>query len=366
MKNIFFLILLLSLGACSTQKPISRADFIEARTNNGSPEGIIYNLPSTVIKVEITATKTTEKRGPYYRYSQRFLNLSDIITEDKTYWEITGAKILTAGIPNSNRTFYVAAEGTPAGAAVSLTPDGIIKGLNLSKINNPKIEKEVEIVKNEERADKISFNDIPFTEEQLIKTSNAATAEEVAAEIYRLREDRLRLLESDMQKLPPDNGAYDRVLKEMNHLEKQYLSLFKGTRQTNTITKTFTFVPDSQKTSNQVLCRFSEKKGFTDIIDMSGTPVYIEIHSELAKEKKPQQVDSQAKEEENERSGFFYCRPGKANVKIIDRTVLLNEKEVLIGQFGTLHQLPPSLLDSPETALKMDPVTGAILEIQTK
>lgn len=367
MKNVFFVLMLFTLGACSSQQPVSRADFSMAGEDQSIPEGIIYNLPSTVIKVEITATETIEKRGPYYRYSQRFLNLSDIITEDKTYWEITGARIYTSSVPNPDRTFFVTSEGTPAGAAVNLTPDGILKGLNLSDVSKKAVDKEMEITRTRTTAkDEMSFNDIPFTEEQLIKTSSAATAEEVAAEIYRLRDARRRLIESDMQKLPPDNGAYKRLLKEIRHLEQQYLSLFKGKQQTKTITKTFTFLPDAGKPANQVLCRFSSQKGFTDIIDMSGTPVYIEVQTETKSEEPGSTQTDQAKKEEKERSGLFYCRPAKANVKIVDRTVLLNEKEVLIGQFGSLHQLPASLLDNPSTAVKMDPKTGAILEIKTK
>lgn len=367
MKNIFILSMLLAMGACSTQQPISRADFSLAKENQTVPEGILYNLPSTVLKIELTAIKTVEKRGPYYRYSQRYLNLSDIITEDKTSWEITGAKVFTSSVPDPERTFYVTSKGTPSGAAVNLTPDGILKGVNLSGTLKETIDKEIEVLKPTRSAEQdLSFNDIPFTEEQLIKTSSAATAEEVANEIYRLRDARRRLLESDMQKLPPDNGAYERLLQEMDQLEEQYLSLFKGMRQTTTVTRTFTFAPEAGKPDNQVLCRFSSQKGFTDIMDMSGTPVYIEIQAETVEEEQSTQETEQTQNEEEERSGLFYCRPAKATVKIIDRTVLLNEKEVLLGQFGSLHQLPPSLLDHPETVVKMDPATGALLEIQTK
>ncbi|PWD97846.1 DUF4831 family protein [Marinilabilia rubra] len=368
MKNIFFLIMLFILGACSSQQPISRADFSLAKEDQSISDGIIYNLPSTIIKVEITATETVEKKGPYYRYSQRFLNLTDIITEDKTYWTINGAKISTSSIPDPDRTFYITSEGTPSGAAVNLTPDGILKGLNLSGITKKTLEEEEVELRKPESTDKedMSFNDIPFTEEQLIKTSSAATAEEVAAEIYRLRDARRRLIESDMQKLPPDNGAYERLLKEIDRLESQYLSLFRGKRQTTSVTKTFTFLPDPGQPANQVLCRFSSQKGFTNTIDMSGTPVYIEVQADT-KDKEPDlpQID-QTQKEEKERSGLYYCRPAKATVKIIDRTVLLNEKEILVGQFGSMHQLPASLLDNPDTAVKMDSKTGAILEIKTK
>jgi len=69
---------------------------------------------------------------------------------------------------------------------------------------------------------------------------------------------------------------------------------------------------------------------------------------------------------DTERSGLVYCKPRKAHVKVIDRTVLLSEAEVMVGQFGSLHQLPPSLLDSPDVSVTMDPATGALLNINTQ
>lgn len=362
MKYAFVALVIIALGACSSPKSVSKADFESVKSTSQHQNGIFYHLPATVIKIEVTAKKTIEKRGPYYRYSQRYLNLSDIIKEDYAGWEIEDARISTAGIPDSNRMFRITSEGTPAGAAVSLTPDGTIKGINISDDECDSQKEKEDTTTKPKKLEDISFDDIPFSEEQLIKTSSAATAEEVANEIYRLRDARRRLLESDMQKLPPDNGAYQKILTEIDKMEKQYLSLFKGKRETETIKKTFTFYPKSSEPTNEVLFRFSSQKGFTEISDMTGTPVYIDLRAENTAENR----NIQTPDIEKERSGLIYCRPAKATVKVVDRTLLLNEQEVLIGQFGSLHQMSPSLLDSPDISVKLDSATGAILEIKTK
>ncbi len=362
MKIVYFLLALATLVvSCNAPRQISTADFIPAGYSEATTPGLYYHLPATVIKVEVTAQKAIEKRGPYYRYSQRYLNLSDIITEDNTEWNITDARIYSEGIPDHGRLFRITSEGTPAGAAVSLTPDGILKGFNLSSQEIMTQEKTASSAETKESVD-ISFDDIPFLEEQLIKTSSAATAEEVANEIYRLRESRRRLLESDMQNLPPDEGAYKLTLQEIDQMEQQYLSLFKGKKQTETVRKTFTFLPEASTQINEVLFRFSSQKGFADVTDMTGTPVYVDIQTDSI----PKRQTLSIPEDDNIRSGMVYCKPVKATLKIIDRTTLLNQKEVLIGQFGSLHQLPASLLDNPGTTLKLDPNTGAIIEIQTK
>lgn len=364
MKYAFILIAIVLMAACSSPKNMHQADFEPIESQETPTRGIYYHLPATVLKIEITAQKTVKKRGPFFRYSQRYLNLSDIITEDHTEWEITGAKIHPGGIPDPERLFHINSAGTPSGAAVSLTPEGVLAGLNIADADiSSQAEKKTTIEKKTTSIDDVFFDDTPFTEEQLRKTSGAATAEEVAAEIYRLRDSRRRLLESDMQVLPPDDGAYRRILKGIDQMEEQYLSLFKGKRETETVKKTFTFRPDPSAPANQVLLRFSSRNGFTEIADMAGTPVYIDIRTDSI----PRVRNAiQTATEEERAGGLIYCKPAKTTVKIIDRTILLSEKEVMIGQFGTLHRLPAALLDSPETSVKLDVNTGALREIRTK
>ncbi|MGQ1891737.1 DUF4831 family protein [Thermophagus sp. OGC60D27] len=359
MKNILYGIFLLGLISCHPQQKVSQAVVVPANQPL-QQEGIYYHLPATVINVEVTARKTVEKRGPYYRYSQRFLNLNDIITEDRTEWEIVEARIYTSGTPDPERIFRITSEGTPSAAAVALTPDGILRGLNLWNTANNEPDNPMASL-NPLTSDGLSFDDVPFTEEQLIKTSSAATAEEVAAEIYRLRDARRRLLESDLETLPPDNGAYERILNGINKLENQYLSLFKGKKEIFTVTRTFTITPATSMPASQVLFRFSERKGFTDNLDMTGTPVYIEIENDPEVKKGTIRLP----EKETERMGLVYCKPARARIKVIDRTVLLTEAEVLIGQFGTLHQLPATLLDDPSVSVKLDSRTGALLKVET-
>ena len=357
-KKLSIFIILALLWSCSAPQTLSKADFNKAAATVSSGK-LFYHLPTTVININVTAKKVTERRGPYYRYSERYLNLSDIITEDKEYWEITGADVYTTGIPDSNRYYSISAEGTPAGAAISLTPDGTLLGFNISSTNiMPGQIVTPDINKQDHASDKISFDDIPFTEEQLIKTSGAATAEEVATEIYNIRDTRRRLLEGDSKNLPPDEGSFEKVLEGLDRTEKQYLSLFKGRKQVEAQTRTFTFVPEANTPANQVLFRFSAQKGFTAIDDMTGTPVYIEVHSEETSENNQIQITPKV------RTGMIYCKPQKATVKVIDRTKLLTQEDILIGQYGTLHTLPVSLLDNPTTKIEMDPATGAILNIR--
>lgn len=362
MKKIILASVTLSLFACTVQKPAYKAAVDQISAGAAATEGIYYYLPKTAIRVEVTAEKTIEKTGPFYRYSQRYLNLSDVITEDSEQWRIGTARITTTGVPHPNRRFRITAEGTPSAAAVSLTPNGILRGLNL--FMQPALQPTPEISEYAlpQDAQTLNFDDVPFTEEQLLKTSTAAMAEEVAKEIYRLRQSRSRILASDAQLLPPDEGAYQSVLNQLDEQEKKFLSLFKGKKVTHKITRTFFFMPDTLNQGNQVLFRFSAQNGFLEPLDVSGTPVYIDLKSEGTL---PQDLSLPATDKNNPERGLVYCIPATARVKIIDRTVLLTEGEVQLGQFGALRRMPSSMLDIAGTIVVVDPATGGLLQVLT-
>jgi hypothetical protein len=363
MKNVIITLIALTGMACSVQQPISRADIDPVREETLPSQGIFYYLPKTVIKVEVTAQKKIVKQGPFYRYSQRYLNLSDVITEDKEEWTITGARISTKSLPDAQRMFRITTQGTPAAASVALTPEGILRGINLAPVIGKAQQHQPRAPFANASSSELFFDDVPFTEEQLLKTSTAAMAEEAAKEIYRLRDAKRRLLESEAQILPPDKGAYQTVLEQLEIQEQKFLSLFKGKIVTSQMVQSYDFVPDTLTKGNQVLFRFSAQKGFVDPMDVSGTPVYIEV-------KAPKTISSPLSyaptEKGDLRRGLVYCIPAPARVKIIDRTLLLTEADVNLGQFGQLRRLPASLLDNPGTSLLIDPLTGALIQIISK
>ena len=41
--------------------------------------GLIYSLPQTHLDIEVVATKTTRKAGPYYQYAEKYLGIPGAI-----------------------------------------------------------------------------------------------------------------------------------------------------------------------------------------------------------------------------------------------------------------------------------------------
>jgi len=361
--KVFFLFSVAFLYGCSTKEPVSSGIVTLSKNNIPSEHGLWYYLPKTVIKIEIIAEKEVAKTGPFYRFSQRFLNISDVVTEDREGWHIIGANISTYGIADEKKLFKVSTEGTPGMAALSLTTDGVLKSINhnkTEKFNNQELleQPSSKIISLEN----INFNDVPFTEDQLIKSSTTAMAEEVSKEIYRLRQLKSRMIKGEV-KFSPDTGSFEQMLAELEKLEQAYLSLFTGKIEKQTIKRVYEFIPDNSQNANTVLLRFSQQKGFLESMDVSGTPVYIEI--EVNTKNTNNYLLEEDKKTENT-TGLAVCNPVPAKVRIIDRTLLLTESKVFLGQFGQVYRLPKDLLNGSKIEILLDESTGAIKEIKIK
>jgi len=361
LEAIFTVAMLLSSCAVETQIP-SIADVKEvSKVSNATVNSLIYSLPVTVVRVEIEAEKTVSKVGPFYRYSQKYLNISDVVLENKEEWKLKGVKLYTVGEPDNNNRFLVTSSGPNIASFLNLTQEGILTGVNLNEPPEYRSSLKCNVEKKTPGIDDVSFDAVPLLEKQLTKTSTAAMAEETANLIYKVRKRRFKILASDYEVLPPDGKSYEVTVKELNKYEKQLVELFTGKKETFTVTKTFDFIPDSMSVDNAVLCRFSSSKGLLDPMDLSGTPVYIQLSIDKQKSLPSGYVATDSKEPL--RQGLFYRIPVKASVKIIDRNILMLQKDVLLGQYGQLVSLPVELLQKDNVRIELDPATGALKNI---
>ncbi len=367
MKNITFVITILSallLFACASKKEmVNIAEVKHSNEKTPSYHGLWYYLPKTIVEIEVEAQKTIHKAGPFYRYSQRFLNLSDVISENKDEWSIVGATVSTSGIPDYEKLISISTEGNPIISAIQLTEDGVLHSINYKNLDYSESINEESRSESVITIDNVNFDEVPFTEEQLIKTSNAAMAEEVAKEIYRLRALRKDILVGDVDNLPPDGVAYEKALAEIKRQEQAYLELFIGKKEVQRVKRKFQYVPGKEPYVNEVLFRFSDAKGFLDKKDVSGTPVYVEFEVVLGS--KSSLIDSENVKLIKNR-GLIYCFPAVANVKIVDRTLLLSEKNINVAQFGKLLRMPGDILEKSNSGVIMDISTGAIKKVMSE
>ncbi|MCU4176089.1 DUF4831 family protein [Carboxylicivirga sp. N1Y90] len=366
MRKVFLYICLgIVVASCAVEQTIpSKVNVKEvSKLSNASVNSLVYALPSTKIRVEVSVEKTISKVGPFYRYSQKMLNVTDVVTKDDEKWAIKDINLSTFGVADLDKQYAISYSGESVAPLLNVNNEGVLVGVNLSDLPKESCTLKSYNVQEVPSVSDINFNAVPMMEKQLAKTSTAAMAEEAANFIYKIRKRRFKILASDYENLPPDGKSYEVTVRELDALEEAYLELFIGKVEKVELNYTYDIHPNALSANNDVLFRFSTVQGVVDKMDMSGAPVYIEIDAE-EKELLPDAPLPITKEEV--RTGLYYCRPGKATVKIIDRNKLLRSQEVYLGQYGQVVNMPSSVLEEKNISIQLDSKTGALKSIERK
>lgn len=318
--------------------------------------GVVYALPQTVLRVKLTAQAVVETAGPFYQYSTRLLNLTDVVTQNATRWTLIAADVETAGAPDYTKRFKVSASGAAQMPALTLTPEGVLVAVNSAQCQMPAPRPEAE-TREVKYAD---FSSAPLSQSTLSRTSKAAMAEDAAQTIYALRASRLALISGDKEASLPDEGSLREALRRIDGMERQMVELFAGRRDTVVVTRYVDVVPDYNGSNSVIPVRFSETDGFVDAMDLTGKPVYVDLEFSDANRLNSQPEGSKARKE-RPLTGLRYCVPGCLSVRVLDRNILLCQKSVLCSQNGQVAELPAQMMAT--RAITLDPATGALRSV---
>ncbi len=198
MRNLFIILLAFSISYsmvwAQKKGPVSCRVIPAAQDADAVHNGVLYALPKTVIRVKVDADLVVRKVGPFFRFSQKYFNMSDVVKEDETVWQITDVSLHAVGQPDDTQVYKIITDGYGSAPLVNLTPEGVLSGINAcaSPAGNALLVNTIAYA-----APLVNFDDVPMGEEIMTKTSSAAMAEEAALAIYRLRKKRTDLLGSE-------------------------------------------------------------------------------------------------------------------------------------------------------------------------
>ncbi len=357
----FFIVL--TFCACSTIK----VSHIETNAIVPKTEGIYYSLPKTVVAVEVTVNKTYKIKGPYSGYARKYLGLSNVITENSTFYSIGDIQLKSYPVPDPDQFYYVQVpKGNKKSNSVflKLSESGIISSINDIGINKPLLKPDS--LKNEssdELADlpaqlsfksnlaetidtiieKVNLDTISFEQKVLKKTVSEKTLEEQAKDavdfIMRVKESRFNIL-TGYSEVNYSKESIEYMNEQLSKMEKEYLSLFIGKTVTHQLKYSFTYVPSN--TENIIylpLFRLSAKDGIVDTSNYVGESVYLRI--ERFGSTKQIATFEKAKQNITAKShGFYYRIPEYAKVSLIYNDKVKTQSNILISQFGTVCELP--------------------------
>ena len=319
--------------------------------------GVTYSLPITAFDIAVEFTKTTYKAGPYFRYADIHLGITDPIMEDMVSYEINNVSLKNRGIPDIDNTYVVEFRSGTVAPFVFLTNDGLLCAINTEYIP-------VELVTNNDprisEPEEMNVATV-FTEEYLKAGTVARQAEVAAKQIYLLRERKLDILTGDADNIPPDGESMRLVIKGLEDQEKMLTRLFAGSYTKETLTHEMTLIPQDD-INDEVLFRFSTRQGVLEADDLGGDPIYINLR---ITEQAPILSSKDAAKKEKSMKGIIYNLPGKARVEIKDAQNTLFSGEMQVVQFGTKESLAPVMFDDRRAPIKVTfyPETGAIKQI---
>ncbi|MGI6073921.1 MAG: DUF4831 family protein [Fermentimonas sp.] len=354
-RKIFILVASLAVVLCASAQKTVRVDAIKA-----NDYGVVYSLPKTSFEVKLLVKKTTNKRGDFYPYAQRYLGIDKPIMEDGVVYSLENVDVANKGIPDKSNSFMLEFRGRTVQPFVTLSDDGLIIAINA--------EPEAEKNNNEVLPECESNNINPrryMSQETLMAGSTAKQAELVARQIFDIRRNRNDILSGEAESMPPDGNAYNLVMSELNTQEKALTSMFAGSTECEYFIVTYNVVPEDKDINKLIIARFSKKLGPVDADNLAGEPIYFSLTNKTPKPNM-QLSDKELQRLENKLSeGVVYNIPGKANLSVEFMNDVKVSREVDVVQYGSQDVLVKKMFENNKQPIKVYfyPELGAIKQI---
>lgn len=346
-------------------------------------DGIIYSLPRTVINVSLVVNKIQKTTGPYADFADKYLGLTNIITNNSTEYEIREIILTTSAEPDPEQFYFVELEDKSSKENKSiemyLSEAGFMQdATDISKLKNPRMARSdnqqesgnafADILNPSwfERVDtvirRVSMDTTIIEQKVFRKTTSGKSTEQKAKDaadvILKLDESKLNLL-SGYQEVGYESGSLEFMCNQLESIKTEYLALFKGITSVKTTTFNYSFVPKPGETDQiTTLCRFSKMKGTVEKSVSGGDPVTILVESQGLTKTISDYVKSKNIGDKH-LHGFSYRIPDNAKISIKVGGLTKLEAVFGVNQLGVISAVPASNFSS----LRLHPATGSIKRV---
>ena len=323
-----------------------------------TPEGAIYLLPKTGIRIAVQVEKTTYTPGELCKYAERYLRIKDVSPTPSVSYRITDIRQEAYAVADTSKHYAIEFNAKTAATNVRLSDDGILLAINADPITIPATKPFVAA------PHPASVNPRQYmNEETLAAGSTAKMAELIAQDIYEIRESRNLLVRGQADNMPKDGEQLRLMLNQLDKQDQAMTSLFIGTTEKDTTEHIITVIPDKMS-DQQVLFRFSQKLGLLESDDFAGVPYYYKV--EDLKTVPPVEVID-PKKKNKQAPGVYVNVPGKLRSTISDAKGVISTAEFPAGQFGNVELLSGALFNKRYTTrLWLNPLSGAVEKIDVE
>lgn len=352
-----------------------------------SPE--VYYLPKNVVRVTLNMIRTSHQCGPYNRFAKKLLGINNQFTEHTTLWKISGVDIETYAVTDTSNIYLIFNNYGKNAASLNLTGDGFLQSIN-SKLDN-EIVKQQSLILNLTREEKqhylftdlstkkiqvnksdtiykkvrsdTGFVKVPEVNTKIINKNLEEKAEEIATQIFNIREEKVNILTGDYN-ASINAQAVKSIVEELEKIEDKYVSLFTTIIRQDTVSYVFDFTPD-HKMNQKILCWFSEISGVSFKPDSLFRPVTIDVSKNTVSKSVAGMIAEKTKKKAK-KYGLFYRIPELADANIIYKSEIIASKKLLISQLGSVMALPKKILNDRKNSIEFFPEYGSLKSLQRK
>lgn len=351
MKRLLSAVLFLTIctGITSAQQNVLPLPLDSGVTVKGNT--IQYALPTTALKMTVTVAHVHEYKGYYADYAQSLLGLSNVITENKSYYALQNVVVEPVEVPDYEHTYLVQLSSKQ-------NKNNLLGKLATCKRSTPKVNYSNDFTSYSEPIPDFfkNYSDLSFTKEEdafvetkiidgvvtqipsnrtkTVSKTNSQKAQEAADAISKSRKDRYSLISGE-QETPYAPETMEMMLQELKQWENNYLSLFTGLKLEDELVYTFYVIPDAQKLTPAFA--FNAHDGLS-IDNMANSQVYMVDVQPLFSE----QALRQGEEETTSKvAGYRYRKAAPAQVSLWRGQEKVYDCGVMdIRQMGIIQTLP--------------------------
>jgi hypothetical protein len=325
-----------------------------------TPEGAVYFLPKTAIRISVLVEKTTYQPGDFCKYAQRYLRLNDVAQEPTQSYRVVSVSQSAIGVPDSLKGFSVKLNPKTVAPNIALSEDGILLAINAEPhpVSLPPA------FRPAHKPEMLNPRDY-MNEEILTAGSTAKMAELTAREIYDIRENRSLLIKGQADFMPNDGAQMKLMLSQMDMQNQALTQLFAGVTTRDTTETIITVAPDGPL-PRTILFRLSQKLGMVDADDLAGEPYYIATEDLNTVPPVDEEAVLRSKHKQPE-SGIYVNVAGKMRSTIYRGKEKYSTMEFPCAQFGNVELLSGDLFNKRYTThLWLNPVTGAVDKLEAE
>ncbi|MGN0186424.1 MAG: DUF4831 family protein [Paludibacteraceae bacterium] len=339
-KSFIGLIVWLLVGTgCAAQTAV-----VAAADNAFAGNAVYYYLPQTELVIVADAVCTVQCNGPFYKYAERYLGITDVITAPTKEWRLQQVYVQAHAVRDEQKCYAVAVNKKTTACYLHTTDEGILAAVNVpitATSPSPQLPPPPSALCADTA---LTFDMTQLGEEVLVASSIPKMAELAAKQIYQIRESRTALLSGDNETLP-DGVALEVMLKRLDAAEHELVALFVGKTITYSRTATYTVTPTAAM-EREVLFRISSHEGLVAADNLIGEPIYLSVEI-------PKQTTHHAPVETVVPCGIVYNVPATAVVSVSDGVGVLTQNTIIMPQFGSVACLPAMFFDGKTTRVEL-------------